>query len=65
MKKLSVAMSLAAAVAAPSVFADSLGYKPGQWVVRAGATQVEPREDSDRGKIPAKFTWALQRHGHN
>ena len=51
MKKLSVAMSLAAAVAAPSVFADSLGYKPGQWVVRAGATQVEPREDSDDIKL--------------
>ena len=47
MKKLSVAISLAAAVVAPSVFADSLAYKPGQWIVRAGATTVDPRESSD------------------
>ena len=46
MKKISAAVSLVAVAIAPSVFADSLAYQPGQWVVRAGATQVEPREYS-------------------
>jgi outer membrane protein len=58
MKKYVVAMSLAAAVAAPAVAAE-LAYQPGQWVLRGGLTQVEPREDSDNIKangsaIPAK-----------
>lgn len=51
MKKISAAVSLVAAAIAPSVFAHSLAYQPGQWVVRAGATQVEPREDSDAIKL--------------
>lgn len=50
MKKYVVAMSLAAAVAAPSVVAAELAYQPGQWVLRGGLTQVEPREDSDNIK---------------
>ncbi len=50
MKKYVVAMSLAAAVAAPAVAAE-LAYQPGQWVLRGGLTQVEPREDSDNLRL--------------
>lgn len=43
-------LSLSALMAAPSMVAADNAYRAGQWVVRGGLTQVEPREDSENIK---------------
>lgn len=44
------ALALSALIAAPAALAVDTSYSAGQWVVRGGLTQTEPREDSDNIK---------------